>query len=462
VSLRIRLTAITVLLVGLGLVAAAVATHHYLESFMLDRLDQQLGAAQESPAPGSFRSLLPGGAFSGFVDSRGRVFPRDTPRSRADILRDAPPGFSSNGGYRLLSSPAAFGFATPNGPQSGKVQLVTAAPLRDVDATVSELTRDEVIIGVLVLALVGGLAYALIGVGMRPLVRIEGTAAEIAAGDLSRRVEQTDPRTEVGRLGIALNAMLAHIEEAFAERQASENRLRRFVADASHELRTPLTSVRGYAELFRRGAAERPADLANAMRRIEAESARMGVLVDDLLLLAQLDQGRPLERGPVDVTALVEELVADARAIEPDRTVTLAADEGIEVRGDDARLRQAVGNLLANARAHCPPDAHVAVSVRRVGEEAVIEVSDQGPGIDPADLDRVFERFFRSDPSRTRASGGTGLGLSIVASIVEAHGGRAEVSSTVGEGSSFRVVLPLAPAATQGDVRSPDESVTQS
>jgi two-component system OmpR family sensor kinase len=256
--------------------------------------------------------------------------------------------------------------------------------------------------------------------------------------------------------------MLAHIEEAFAERQASENRLRRFVADASHELRTPLTSVRGYAELFRRGAAERPDDLANAMRRIEAESARMGVLVDDLLLLAQLDQGRPLEQEPVDIAALVQELVADARAIEPGRTMTLEADDDLEVRGDDARLRQAVGNLLANARAHCPPEASVAVSVRRRGEEAVIEVSDEGPGIDPADLDRVFERFFRSDPSRTRASGGTGLGLSIVASIAEAHGGRAEVSSTVGQGSSFRVVLPLIHAAEESAVRSPDEPVTQS
>jgi two-component system OmpR family sensor kinase len=460
-SLRIRLTAITVLLVGLGLVAAAVATHHYLESFMLDRLDQQMGAAQEGPGPGAFRSL-PGGSFSGFVDARGRVFSRHTSPTQGAILRHAAHGFSSYGGYRLLSVPAAFAATGPGQPQTGSVRFIIAAPLRDVDATVSELTRDEVIIGVLVLALVGGLAYALIGVGMRPLVRIEGTAAEIAAGDLSRRVEQTDPRTEVGRLGIALNAMLAHIEEAFAERQASENRLRRFVADASHELRTPLTSVRGYAELFRRGAAERPADLANAMRRIEAESARMGVLVDDLLLLAQLDQGRPLEQERVDLVTLVEELVADARAIEPDRPLELDAHGVIKVCGDDARLRQAVGNLLANARAHCPPEAAVRISVASDPLEATIEVADQGPGIDPADLDRVFERFFRSDPSRTRASGGTGLGLSIVASIVEAHGGRTEVSSTPGEGSCFRVVLPLAPVAPKSHVPSADDALTQS
>ena len=453
-SLRIRLTAITVPLVGLGLVAAAVATHHYLETFMLDRLDQQLAASQQGPPGVIDTRILPGGSFGAYVGQGGRVFDRrvNLTDSQRATLRAAPEGYSSTGRYRVLSASTPF----------NSVRAVSAAPLRDVDATVSELTQDEVVIGVIVLALVGVLAYALIGVGMRPLVRIEATAGEIAAGDLSRRVEQTDPRTEVGRLGIALNAMLAHIEEAFAERQASENRLRRFVADASHELRTPLTSVRGYAELFRRGAAERPDDLANAMRRIEAESARMGVLVDDLLLLAQLDQGRPLEQEPVDIAALVQELVADARAIEPGRTMTLEADDDLEVRGDDARLRQAVGNLLANARAHCPPEASVAVSVHRRGEEAVIEVSDEGPGIDPADLDRVFERFFRSDPSRTRASGGTGLGLSIVASIAEAHGGRAEVSSTVGQGSSFRVVLPLIHAAEESAVRSPDEPVTQS
>jgi two-component system, OmpR family, sensor kinase len=327
---------------------------------------------------------------------------------------------------------------------------------------VNALTRDEVFIGVVVLVLAGGLAYYLIGVGMRPLVRIEDTAAQIAAGDLSRRVEQTDPKTEVGRLGIALNGMLAHIEEAFAERQASENRLRRFVADASHELRTPLTSVRGYAELFRRGAAERPDDLANAMRRIEAESARMGVLVDDLLLLAQLDQGRPMEREPVDLVELVGELVADARAIEPDRTLELVAEGPVMVEGDDARLRQAVGNLLANARAHTPADAAVTVTVKAVGEEAEIEVADGGPGIAPEHLDRVFERFFRADPSRARASGGTGLGLSITASIAEGHGGRVDVSSTEGEGSAFRVMLPLSATDDPGAVPSPDESLTQS
>ncbi len=448
-SLRIRLTAITVLLVGLGLFAAAFATHHYLESFMLDRLDQQM-------ASGNVRSL-PGGSYAAAFNNDGQGPPsvslsRGTTPAEVNRLKTVPDGYSSSNGYRF------FATHIPGG------RVVIAAPLRDVDATVSELTQDEILIGAIVLLVVGGLAYYLIGVGMRPLVRIEETAGEIAAGDLSRRVEDTDPKTEVGRLGIALNGMLTHIEDAFNERQASENRLRRFVADASHELRTPLTSVRGYAELFRRGAADRPDDLANAMRRIEAESARMGVLVDDLLLLAQLDQGRPVQHERVDLVPLVNELAADARAIEPDRHLEVETDDSVVILGDDARLRQVVGNLLANARAHTPPDAAVNVSVRHRADEAVIEVADHGPGIDPADLERVFERFFRADPSRARASGGTGLGLSIVSSVAEAHGGRAEAASVPGEGSAFRVILPLAKAPLAlppGDVPSPDATLTQ-
>ena len=282
-SLRIRLTAISVLLVALGLTAAAVATHRYIESFMVDRLDQQLAVA--TPLNPSGLESLPGGSYAAFIGAQGRVLGRSPGITESELARleKAPDGYSSSGGYRIRSWELPFG----RGGQPGVPgTLVVAAPLRDVNATVSELTRDEVIIGVLVLALVGGIAYWSVGVGMRPLGRIEDTAGQIAAGDLSQRVAETDPGTEVGRLGIALNAMLTQIEQAFAERQAA-NRLRRFVADASHELRTPLTSVRGYAELFRRGAADWPADLENAMCRIEAESARMGVLVDDLLLLAQ-------------------------------------------------------------------------------------------------------------------------------------------------------------------------------
>jgi two-component system OmpR family sensor kinase len=277
------------------------------------------------------------------------------------------------------------------------------------------------------------------------------TAGEIAAGDLSRRVERAGGRGEVGRLGEALNAMLHQIEEAFADReraaaelQRSEERLRRFIADASHELRTPLTSIRGHAELFRRGAAADPEALAQAMRRIEGEAQRMGLLVDDLLLLARLDEGRPLDHAPVDLTAVATDAVTDARAVEPDRPFELDVDGPVTVQGDNARLHQLAANLLSNARTHTPSTTPVRVSVRREGDHAVLEVSDRGPGMDPAQAARVFERFYRADVSRARLSGGSGLGLSIVAAVAEAHGGAVAVDTAPGEGATFSVRLPAA------------------
>ena len=218
-----------------------------------------------------------------------------------------------------------------------------------------------------------------------------------------------DPRTEIGRLGISLNAMLAQIEQAFEERRASEDRLRRFLADASHELRTPLTSIRGYAELFRRGARQNEADLEKSMRRIEDESKRMGIMVEDLLLLARLDQDRPLERAPVDLGALAADAAQDARASHPDRSVGLRIEDAIWVLGDDARLRQVATNLLSNALVHTPPEAAVSVRVAREGDRwAVLEVADRGSGLTPEEATRVFEPFYRSDPSRDRATGGAG------------------------------------------------------
>jgi two-component system OmpR family sensor kinase len=273
---------------------------------------------------------------------------------------------------------------------------------------------------------------------------MEATAGAIAAGDLSQRVETADPHTEVGRLGMALNEMLGHIERAFGERAESEQRLRRFVADASHELRTPLTSIRGYAELFRRGAADRPEDLAKTMRRIEEEASRMGVLVDDLLLLARLDQGRPLERLPVDVTRITGDAVDDARAVDPQRPITYAPEGDVIVAGDEVRLRQVLGNLLQNALRHTPPGTPVHVRVADDGAEALIEVRDEGPGMDTDGAARAFERFWRSDPARPR--GGTGLGLAIVAAIADAHGGRVTLDTTPGAGATFRVWLPREPA----------------
>ncbi|MGH2720515.1 MAG: HAMP domain-containing sensor histidine kinase, partial [Actinomycetota bacterium] len=269
------------------------------------------------------------------------------------------------------------------------------------------------------------------------------TAGAIAAGDLSRRVEPAGGPTEAGRLGSALNRMLAQIEEAFRIRGESEEHLRRFVADASHELRTPLTSIRGYAELFRRGGLRSSEELADAMRRMEEEARRMGALVDDLLMLARLDEGRPVDRAPVRLDLLAADAVRDAQAVEPGRPVDLES-EPVAVPGDEQRLRQVLGNLLANARVHTPAGTPVHVTVRAAGGVARLEVADEGPGMAPDVARRVFERFFRSDASRTRAGGGTGLGLSIVKALAEAHGGQVHVETAPGAGARFVVELPLA------------------
>jgi two-component system, OmpR family, sensor kinase len=335
--------------------------------------------------------------------------------------------------YRALATPLAAGQGT----------LVVAIPLFEVDRTLKRLIVGEVVVSLVVLGLVAGLALWLVRVGLRPLTGIGETAGAIAAGDLSRRVEPANDRTEVGRLGLALNAMLAQIEAAFEERRASEERLRRFVADASHELRTPLTSIRGYAELFQRGAKSRPKDLAKTMERIEAESARMGILVDDLLLLARLDQGRPLQREEVDLSRVVTDAVESARTIEPDRPIDLDADGLVIVMGDEARLRQVLDNLLDNVRVHTPARTPVRVSVGPAGEDVVLSVTDEGPGLAPEVAGRVFERFYRGDPARSRETGGAGLGLSIVAAIVDAHGGSVSADpGPDGSGARFEVRLP--------------------
>jgi two-component system OmpR family sensor kinase len=273
----------------------------------------------------------------------------------------------------------------------------------------------------------------------------------IATGDLSQRVEPDDTRTEVGRLGGALNAMLAEIERAFAERLAAEERLRQFVADASHELRTPVTSIRGYAELFRRGAGDRPEDLAQVMRRIEQEGKRMGELVEELLLLARLDQGLPLERQPVDLAAVIDAAVDAARAADPERPITVDSHGPLVVRGAESRLRHVVDNLLTNARVHTPAGTPVHIRFAAEDGEVVLEVADEGPGVPAEEADRIFERFYRTDRSRTRSQGGVGLGLAIVRSVVEAHGGAVGYRPRTGGGSVFRVVLPLGPTDVRAE-----------
>src|SRR5262245_5783898 len=492
-SLRTRLVAITVALVAAGLAVAGWATYLALHSFLQDRVDQQLQSAEE-PAlrtvlfPRGEQFLPPGippGSVAELRTSSGTVVGGFVARNRDGTLNATlrPPKttpvrghfdatLQGGGEYRFVSVPATsvpFGEAHegggpppgPGDPSDAAVRkraagtLLVGIPLKDLNDTLTRLIWIELAVGLVTLGAVGALSYWGVRLGLRPLTSIERTADAIAAGNLDRRVEDMNPRTEVGRLAAALNTMLARIQAAFAERQAAEQRLRQFVADASHELQTPLTSVRGYAELFRRGAAERPEDLANAMRRIESEAARMGILVDDMLLLARLDQGREMAREPVELAGLTRELVDDARTVEPDRPIEFEAPGTVVVRGDEMRLRQVVANLLSNARPHTSGSTPVTVRVLRSADDALLEVEDRGPGVPPDVAERVFERFYRVDPSRTRASGGNGLGLSIVAAIADAHGGSAEVAPTPGGGATFRIRLPVigtdgSPSAGEG------------
>lgn len=324
-----------------------------------------------------------------------------------------------------------------------------AIDLSDVQHTVRSLVWLQFGIGVAVLVVVGIAGFAVVHRSLRPLLEVEQTAAAIAAGQLDRRVPERDPRTEVGRLSLALNGMLTQIQQAVASSESSaetargsEDRMRRFITDASHELRTPLTTIRGFAELYRQGAAR---DVSMLLSRIESEASRMGLLVDDLLLLARLDVQRPLEHHRVDLLALASDAVHDAQAIDPKRKVTMEILDGPgtpEVLGDEPRIRQVLSNLVANALQHTPTSADVIVRVGTDGDDAVIEVADRGPGMSQQDASRVFERFYRTDSSRARASGGTGLGLSIVDSLVHAHGGKVIVQTAPGDGCCFRVTLP--------------------
>jgi two-component system OmpR family sensor kinase len=331
--------------------------------------------------------------------------------------------------------------ATTAGPRQARI-VVVGVSLDDMESTLGRIRRIQLLATAAVLLALGAVSWWMLRLGVHPLAAMATTADAIAGGDLSHRVEHSDDRTEAGRLGSALNSMLARIEEAFRQREASEAKVRQFAADASHELRTPLTSIQGYAELWRAGGLRNKKELGEAMRRMEQEAQRMAALVEDLLLLARLDQHRPVERGPVQFDEIAADAVRDAKAVEPDRPVALVADS-VLVDGDESQLRQVVANLLANVRVHTPAGTPVRVSVHAVDGVGRLSVADEGPGMEPEVAAKVFERFYRADPSRARAAGGAGLGLSIVAAVAEAHGGRAAVESEVGRGSRFTVDLPL-------------------
>jgi two-component system, OmpR family, sensor kinase len=485
-SLRARLLLGVFVLAGVGLAVADAATYTSLRSFLLDRVDRTLAAGHVQVERTAFgddgsdrgRGFGPAGAPSDFGRGGPPAQGIDWYQVRTLDGRVVTGGFLVGGGSppklpATISLPASssgqnpervsyFTVSSKNGSTSYRVRasvepqrpnriLLIAASLHDVSGTLHRLLGIELLVTGVVLAAIAGVGLWVVRLGLRPLREIEATAATIAAGDLSQRVERAEPKTEVGRLGLSLNAMLSQIESAFRAREESERtvrrseqRLRRFVADASHELRTPLAAVRAYAELFSRGAADRPEDLARSMSGITREAERMSLLVDDLLLLARLDEGRPLERDRVDLAAVVGEAVDAARVVDSERPIDVSL-EAAAVVGDRDRLRQIVDNLFANVRAHTPPGTHVSVGLHRSNGHVELTVSDTGPGLTDDEAAQVFERFYRVDSSRTRASGGVGLGLSIVAAVAHAHGGSAEARATPGGGATFAVALPLPP-----------------
>lgn len=458
VPLRVGLVAATLILVACGLAVSGVAVTSILRHSLINRVDQTLleasrGWAQaprrQSPPP--YDSPDPGRPPSKFyvrgVGNNGKPFTAINDRNAEPALpADSDVGPNPTTLPSVNGSDIQWRAVSVRGPHG----LTTVAiDLSDVQHTVSSLVWLQIGIGVAVLVVVGLAGFAVVHRSLQPLTEVEQTAAAIAAGQLDRRVPERDPRTEVGRLSAALNGMLTQIQQALASSESSaekarssEERMRRFITDASHELRTPLTTIRGFAELYRQGAAR---DVPMLLSRIESEASRMGLLVDDLLLLARLDVQRPLEHNRVDLLALASDAVHDAQAIDPDRSITLHVFDGPgtpEVVGDEPRIRQVLSNLIANALQHTPPSADVVVRVGTEGDDAVLEVADKGPGMNDQDASRVFERFYRTDSSRARASGGTGLGLSIVDSLVRAHGGVVALKTAPGEGCCFRVTLP--------------------
>ncbi|HUY55518.1 MAG TPA: HAMP domain-containing sensor histidine kinase [Candidatus Nanopelagicaceae bacterium] len=474
-SLRLRLLLGLVALVAIGLGVTDAVTYVVLESTLSSQIDQQ--AYNSAPEIARDLSILqstglkprggpdiPSESFGDLVSPEGS-FARSfvtNPNSKPPTP-SLPPGLGSGpvNGKVYLTVPASNGGGEFRllviGTNEPGVNLILGIPLTDVDATLNQLRAVLILVGVAVLVGMGGLAWWIVQLGLRPLARIRTTASAIAGGDLSQRVEPGPPGTEVGELATSLNEMLSQIERAFAARSASEARMRQFMSDASHELRTPLSSIRGYAELFRHGAKGRPDDLGKAMTRIESESARMSQLVDDLLLLARLDEGRPLDLVTVDVSQLAVDAVADASVADRQHPIHVDAPDPVLVLGDEARLRQVMSNLLRNATAHTPAKTPIEVSAEREGEVAVLKVADHGPGVDPVIATRIFERFVRADPSRGREQGGAGLGLAIVAAIVSAHQGTLRLDETPGGGATFTVRIPIERSIARSEGAAPSD-----
>jgi two-component system OmpR family sensor kinase len=460
-TLTARLVAVVLLLLAVAAAVIAVATSLNLRGFLLQQLDNDLRATNRftinappllpgDPGPGPRSSdtltakVSDGRVFSVFLRTRDGANGPPDPSIASAVLAVVPGDpprsvdLGSSGDFRMIAGTGADGVVVVSGISESRVQ-----------ETVGRLVRDEVTVSLIVLLGAGALGLVLVRHELRPLQRVAATAAKVSALQLDRgevslaeRVPVSDPTTEVGKVGTALNTMLDHVGSALAARHESETRLRQFVADASHELRTPLAAIRGYAELTRR--AQLTPEAAYSLGRISSQSERMTALVEDLLLLARLDAGRPLEREPVDLTRLVLDTVNDAHAAGTDHRWRLdLPEEPVVVTGDGSRLTQVLINLLANARTHTPPGTAITVALEPNTSTVQLSVLDEGPGIAPELLPHVFERFARGSESRSRENGSTGLGLSIVDAVVAAHGGRVELTSRPGH-TEFRVCLPTA------------------
>ncbi|MES5820678.1 HAMP domain-containing sensor histidine kinase [Streptomyces sp. RG80] len=527
-SLRSRVLLLAVALLATGFTAFSLLTGSALRSYMEDRVDGQLRAAAQvfallpptaaetgarrSPPPGlaDFSTDVLGNPVITYVDDNGAVESSiDSlagPNREGDAAGPALPGLTAtdvaahggrpftvdsaqgDGRWRAIAVPRARVAGTALVGTAGTAStgtggsVVVATSLSEVDGTVDKMWRIYEVAGLCLLGVLAVAGWFAVRSGLRPLSRIEQTAAEIAGGDLSRRVPRAaGTNTEIGRLAAALNGMLGQIETAFAARAESEARMSRFVADASHELRTPLAGIKGLTDLHRMGALSGRQEIDDTMTRIARESERLTRLVEDMLLLARLDERTPsdtaysrhqgtdpgttvpaaLDLTPMDLRTPAVDALHDVRALDPTRPVTVTGPGGAGLPGsapalaDESRLRQVVTNLVGNAVTHTPPGTPIRIGVGTLGECAVLEVADQGPGLTEEQKARIFERFYRADGSRTRSTGGAGLGLAIVQSLVTAHAGRVEVDSAPGCGTTFRVLLPSHP-----DQQRPTRSAT--
>jgi two-component system OmpR family sensor kinase len=475
-TLRLRLVLALSALLAVGLALFGFATYTLYARSEYQRLDDQIqssvalvdqqlrlgdegnGPGPHGPGPGPDASAeaphldLPPGTYAERRDASGKVISGDvlqvistssTPKLPATLT-------AAHGTDRFFTTGSAHGsgqwrvLVTPD-PGGGPTSIVVAVPMGGVTSALDTLVITEVLVALVLLVVMSLGSWLILRRGLHPLEQMATSAGKITAGDLSERVSPSGGPTEVGQLGLALNTMLDDIEQAFHERDATEQRLRQFLADASHELRTPITSIQGFAELFRVGAEHAEIDLPTILRRIEEESARMRLLVEDLLLLARLDQTREVEAVPVDLAVLAADACSDAVAADRTRAITLDAPEPVVVRGDEAHLRQAIANLVSNALAHTPAGTAIEVQSRVAGDSGEVTVRDHGPGLEATALDHVFDRFWQADAARSGS--GSGLGLSIVAGIAAEHGGTARAANAPGGGAAFTLRLPR-PTAT--------------